>query len=158
LIFKIISQRSRSLGQIFTVQHPCENSRINILQWIFTKVRTYIVLRRVWNSDDFQGQRSRGKKLTPRLFTLKINRVPDSPKDYVCTKIDENPLKDVDSRVFTIVHRRVWNPVEFQGQRSRGQISTTQHPCEHSRINMLQWIFTKVGTYIVLRRVWNKIH
>ena len=34
-------------------------------------------------------------------LTLKINRVPDSPKDYVCTKFGQNPLKDVDSRVFT---------------------------------------------------------
>jgi hypothetical protein len=32
---------------------------------------------------------------------LKINRVPDSPKDYVCTKFGQNPLKDLDSRVFT---------------------------------------------------------
>jgi hypothetical protein len=32
---------------------------------------------------------------------LKINRVPDSPKDYVCTKFGQNPLKDVDPRVFT---------------------------------------------------------
>jgi hypothetical protein len=34
-------------------------------------------------------------------MTLKINRVPDSSKDYVCTKFGQNPLKDVDSRVFT---------------------------------------------------------
>jgi hypothetical protein len=34
-------------------------------------------------------------------MTLKINRVPDSPKDYVCTKYGQNPLKDLDSRVFT---------------------------------------------------------
>jgi hypothetical protein len=34
-------------------------------------------------------------------MTLKINRVPDSPKDFVCTKFGQNPLKDVDSRVFT---------------------------------------------------------
>jgi hypothetical protein len=34
-------------------------------------------------------------------LTLKINRVPDSPKDLVCTKFAQNPLKDVDSRVFT---------------------------------------------------------
>jgi hypothetical protein len=32
-------------------------------------------------------------------MTLKINRVPDSPKDYVCTKFGQNPLKDLDSRV-----------------------------------------------------------
>ena len=31
----------------------------------------------------------------------KIYRVPDSPKDYICTKFGQNPLKDVDSRVFT---------------------------------------------------------
>jgi hypothetical protein len=42
-----------------------------------------------------------GKKLTPWPLTLKINRVPDFPKDYVCTKFGQNPLKDVDSRVFT---------------------------------------------------------
>jgi hypothetical protein len=32
------------------------DSRINILQWILTKLGTYIVLRRVWNPIDFQGQ------------------------------------------------------------------------------------------------------
>jgi len=34
-------------------------------------------------------------------LTFKIDRVPDSPKDYVWTKFGQNPLKDVDSRVFT---------------------------------------------------------
>jgi len=34
-------------------------------------------------------------------MTLKINRVPDSLKDKVCTKFGQNPLKVVDSRVFT---------------------------------------------------------
>jgi hypothetical protein len=47
-----------SPGQIFTTQHPCEHSRINILQWIF-KLSTYLVLKRIWNPIDFQGQRSR---------------------------------------------------------------------------------------------------
>jgi hypothetical protein len=32
-------------------------------------------------------------------MTLKINRVPDSLKDKVCTKLGQNPLKDVDSSV-----------------------------------------------------------
>ena len=40
-------------------QHPCEHSRINILQWILTKLGTYLVLKRIWNPIDFQGQRSR---------------------------------------------------------------------------------------------------
>ena len=34
-------------------------------------------------------------------MTLKINRVPESPKNYACTKFSQNPLNDVDSRVFT---------------------------------------------------------
>ena len=42
-----------------------------------------------------------GKHLNPWPLTLKINRVPDSPKDYACTKFCQNPLKDVDSRLFT---------------------------------------------------------
>ena len=32
-------------------------------------------------------------------MTLNINRVPDSPKDYVCTKFGQNPLKDRDFSV-----------------------------------------------------------
>jgi hypothetical protein len=39
--------------------HPCEHSRINILQWILTKLGTYLVLKRIWNPIDFQGHRSR---------------------------------------------------------------------------------------------------
>ena len=39
--------------------HPCEHSRINILQWILTKLGTYKVLKRIWNPIDFQSQRSR---------------------------------------------------------------------------------------------------
>ena len=31
-------------------------TRINILQWILTKLGTYLVLKRIWNSIDFQGQ------------------------------------------------------------------------------------------------------
>jgi hypothetical protein len=48
-----------------------------------------------------------GKNLTPWPLTLKINRVPDSPKDYVCTKFGQNPLQDVDSRVFTRMLRSI---------------------------------------------------
>jgi hypothetical protein len=39
-------------------------------------------------------------------MTLKIKRVPDSPKDWVCTKFGQNPLKDVDSRVVTMMLRK----------------------------------------------------
>jgi hypothetical protein len=30
------------------------NTRINILQWILTKLGTYLVLERIWNPIDFQ--------------------------------------------------------------------------------------------------------
>jgi hypothetical protein len=59
-------ERSMSPGQIFTTYHPCEHSRINILQWILTKLGIYIVLKRVWNPIDFQGQRSRSPS---QIFT-----------------------------------------------------------------------------------------
>jgi hypothetical protein len=49
------------------------------------------------------------------------------------------------------------SPGDFQGQKSRGQMFTTYHPWEHSRINILQWILTKLGTYLVFMRVWNPI-
>ena len=39
-------------------------------------------------------------------MTLKINRVPNSRKDFVCTKFGQNPLKDVDSRVVTRMLRK----------------------------------------------------
>jgi hypothetical protein len=35
-------------------------------------------------------------------MTLKINRIPDSLKDKVCTKFDHNPLKDADSSVHKV--------------------------------------------------------
>jgi carbamoylphosphate synthase small subunit len=40
------------------------------------------------------------------MLTLKINRVPDTLKNEVCTKFGHNPLKDVDSRVFTRMLRK----------------------------------------------------
>ena len=57
----------------FRPSHPCEHSRINILQWILTKLGTYLDLKRIWNPIDFQGQRSRSQGLifrrgdTPRF-------------------------------------------------------------------------------------------
>jgi hypothetical protein len=35
------------------------NTRFNILQWILTKLGTYLVLKRIWNLIDFLGQMSR---------------------------------------------------------------------------------------------------
>jgi hypothetical protein len=44
-------------------------------------------------------------------MTLKINRVPDSLKDYVYTKFGQNSLKDVDSNVHKDVTRQKFDPV-----------------------------------------------
>jgi hypothetical protein len=54
-----------------------------------------------------------------------------------------------------LVLRRVWNLMDFQGQRSmsQGLIFTLYNPCEHSRIDILQWILTKLGTYLGLRNL-----
>jgi hypothetical protein len=71
-------KESMSLGQIFTAQYPCEQSRINILQWILTKLGTYL-----------------GESGTLLMFKVK------GQGHEVCTKFGQNPLKDVDSRVFT---------------------------------------------------------
>ena len=57
------------------------NTRINILQWILTKLGTYLVLKRIWNPIDFQGQMSRGQifetmqyALCHRKFSYMINQ------------------------------------------------------------------------------------
>jgi hypothetical protein len=71
---------------------------------------------------------------------LKINKFPDSPKDYVCTKFGQNPLEDIDPRVFTRMLRT--------DGRKKGRTDGR---------DILQWILTKLGTYLVLRRVWHPI-
>jgi hypothetical protein len=40
--------------------------------------------------------------------TKKINRVPASPKDYICTKFGQNPLKDVDSQHPSMDFDQTW--------------------------------------------------
>jgi hypothetical protein len=49
-------------------KHPCEHSRINVLQWILIKLGTYLVLKRIWNPIDFQGHRSKVKVTRMYIF------------------------------------------------------------------------------------------
>jgi hypothetical protein len=97
-----------SPGQIL-LRNILVNTRINILQWILTKLGTYIVLRRVWNPIDFQGQRV---KFLPHniLVNTRINIL-----QWILTKLGTY-----------LVLRRVWNPIDVQDQRSRspGQMFT----------------------------------
>ena len=102
--------------------HPCEYSRINILQWILTKLGTYLVLKRIWIPIDFQGQRSRspGKSFTAY---------------HPCEHSRINILQWIWTKLGTyLVLRRVWNPIDFQGQRSMstGQNIAKKYPFCHT--------------------------
>jgi hypothetical protein len=70
LIFKVIVQRSRSLGQCFLPRNILVNTRINILQWILTKLGTCLVLMWVWNPIDFQGHRSKIKVIGSNFYPV----------------------------------------------------------------------------------------
>jgi hypothetical protein len=65
---------------------------------------------------------------------LKINRVPDSPKDYVCTKFGQNPLKDVDSRVFT---RMLCTDRRKEGQKDGSVTISLRNFVEDGIINII---------------------
>ena len=54
----------------FRPSHPCEHSRINILQWILTKLGTYLVLKRIWNPIDFQGHKSNVKVTGSNFYRI----------------------------------------------------------------------------------------
>ena len=54
----------------FRPSHPCEHSRINILQWILTKLGTYLVFKRIWNPIDFQGHRSKVKVTRSNFYHI----------------------------------------------------------------------------------------
>ena len=54
----------------FVRHNPCEHSRINILQWILTKLGTYLVLKRIWNPIDFEGHRSKVKVTGSNFYCI----------------------------------------------------------------------------------------
>jgi hypothetical protein len=59
-----------------SVRHILVNTRINILQWILTKLGTYLVLKRILNPIDFQGQRSRVKLLPHNILVNTLESTP----------------------------------------------------------------------------------
>ena len=84
------------------------NTRIKILQWIFTKLGTYLVLRRVGDLLIFKvkGQCHRVKVLLRNiLVNTRINIL-----QWILTKL--GTYLDL---------KRTWNLIDFQGQRSRSQ-------------------------------------
>ena len=103
---------SGSPGQIFTIWHPCEHSRINILQWILTKLGTDLVLKRIWNITDFQGHRSKVKS-PGQIFTMW----------HPCEHSRINILQWILTKLGTyLALKRIWNPIDFQGHRSKVKV------------------------------------
>ena len=46
----------RDIVTLLSFRNILVNTRINILQWILTKLGTYLVLKRIWNPIDVKGQ------------------------------------------------------------------------------------------------------
>jgi hypothetical protein len=66
----------------YQISLTCKHSRINILQCILTKLGTYLVLKRIWNPIDFQGQRVKflGEGICHALRLQKLeNNYPGLP-------------------------------------------------------------------------------
>jgi hypothetical protein len=106
-----VSGTRRSIEIYKAVSHTCktcvicERSRINILQWILTNLGTYLDIKRIWKPIDFQGQRSRSQGYIIHYSLLIINLY-----------IGQNPLKDLDSRVFTRCYAvNIW-PGDLENQ------------------------------------------
>ena len=97
LIFKVKGQCHRVK---FLLRNILVNTRINILQWILTKLGTYLDLKRLWNPIDFQGQRSRSQGLIFRRGICHALRCPCLKMCHLLVYIFTNLL---DSRKFTDV-------------------------------------------------------
>ena len=55
---------------LLSIRHILVNTRINILQWILTKLGTYLVFKRIWNPIDFQGHRSKVKVTRSNFYRV----------------------------------------------------------------------------------------
>ena len=78
MIFKVKGQCHRVK---FLLRNILVKTRINILQWILTKLGTYLDRKRIWNPIDFQGQRSRSQDLISRQGIRYALRCPCF---YIC--------------------------------------------------------------------------
>jgi hypothetical protein len=61
-----------------------------------------------------------------------------------------------------LVLKIIWNPIDFQGHWSKVKVTGSNFNHVTSlwtleSTNIFQWILTKHGTYLVLRRVWNPV-
>ena len=54
----------------FLLRNILVNTRINILQWILTKLGTYLVLKRIWNPIDFKDHMSKIKVTCSNFYRI----------------------------------------------------------------------------------------
>ena len=105
MIFKVKGQGHRVK---FLQCNILVNTRINILQWILTKLGTYLVLKIIWNLLIFKvkGQGHQVKFLPCNiLVNTRINIL-----QWIVTKLGT-----------CLVLKRIWYPIDFQSHRSKGQ-------------------------------------
>ena len=89
------------------------------------------------------------------LCNLLTISVLEGYSSYVLSALNRVKL---DTNVFLLFHYPLANEVaKGYSNASVCPSARPSHPCEHSRINILQWILTKLGTYLVLKRIWNPI-
>ena len=62
---------------------------------------------------------------------------------------------DLYNQGIIVAYRYIYYPLANEVARGYSNASVRHNPCEHSRMNILQWILTKLGTYLVLKRIWN---
>jgi hypothetical protein len=61
---RIVTDDGRKDGSVTISLHNFVGEGIKMyFKWILTKLGTYLVLTRIWNPNDFQGQRSRSPGL-----------------------------------------------------------------------------------------------
>jgi hypothetical protein len=127
---------------------------MNILQWILTKLGTYLGESGTLLIFKVKGQRT---KYVPSL--VKIHRrmlILECSQGWYAVN---NWSGDLDLWHMTLkINYPLANEVAMgYSNATILQSVCPYHPCEHSRIDILQWILTKLGTYLVLKRIWNPI-
>jgi hypothetical protein len=85
-----------------------ESTSFNGLQWILTKLGTNLVLKRIWNPIEFQGQGDRVKYLPRNILVNTLESTSFNGLQWILTKLGTY-----------LVLKRIWNPIDFQGQMSR---------------------------------------
>ena len=95
------------------------------------------------------------------VFNNTINEIPTRGDNAGCSCniiLKTSIILGVNKFLIGIIYILIFIPSPTKLQGDIVTLPSVRHnPCEHSRINILQWILTKLGTYLVLKRIWNPI-